>query len=376
MNVREQGDPRLEELFGLDAANTGIRPVVRLPRQGPSGWTIAILAGFAAVLLFFTLESRRQTQPQPTVREGLPSQPIFSPEPPPLYIPPPPAPAPSPQVEAQSTPRLAPSPATKTEPRPVPLPMPQPQVLYRPPPPPLPMSPPPQPRTSAGSALVIDTTAGPTGTASAGGAASSPAASLPGVSSLWGGRVRASALANRSDTVAQGTLIPAILETAFNSTSPGLARAIVSRNVRGFDGTKVLIPRGSRLIGEYGADVASGQKRALITWTRLIRPDGMTIALASPATDTLGRGGVEAHVNSHFFSRFLNAILRTTVDVGGAIATRAVTGPYVVALPSMVQNSGSSIQSSAPVPTLSVPAGKSISIFVARDLEFPPETQQ
>ena len=193
---------------------------------------------------------------------------------------------------------------------------------------------------------------------------------------MWGGRVQASALANRSETVTQGTLVPAVLETAFDSTNAGLARAIVSRDVRGFDGTRVLIPRGSRLIGEYGADIATGQKRALITWTRLIRPDGVTISLDSPATDTLGRGGVEAHVNSHFFSRFLNAILRTTVDVGGAIATRAVSGPYVVALPSMVQNSGSSIHSSAPVPTLSVPAGKSISIFVARDLEFPPETQQ
>ena len=193
---------------------------------------------------------------------------------------------------------------------------------------------------------------------------------------MWGGRVQASALANRADTVTQGTLIPAVLETAFDSTSPGLARAIVSRDVRGFDGTRILIPRGSRLIGEYGADVAASQKRALITWTRLIRPDGVTIALDSPATDTLGRGGVEAHVNSHFFTRFLNAILRTTVDVGGAIATRAVTGPYVVALPGMVQSSSSTVQSSSPTPTLSVRAGKSISIFVARDLEFPPEKQQ
>jgi type IV secretion system protein VirB10 len=130
------------------------------------------------------------------------------------------------------------------------------------------------------------------------------------------------------------------------------------------------------LIGEYGADVSSGQKRALITWTRLIRPDGMTIALASPATDTLGRGGVEAHVNSHFFERFLSAILRTSVDVGGAIATRAVAGPLVVAVPGALQGSSSVVQSDRIIPTLSVPAGKSISVFAARDLEFPPEKQQ
>lgn len=188
--------------------------------------------------------------------------------------------------------------------------------------------------------------------------------------------MQASALANRSDTVTQGTLIPAVLETAFDSTSPGLARAIVSRDVRGFDGTRILIPRGSRLIGEYGAEVASGQKRALITWTRLIRPDGMTITLDSPATDTLGRGGVEAHVNSHFFSRFLNAILRTSLDVGGAIATRAVTGPVFVAVPGAVQSSDTMTPPTRAAATLTIPAGKSISIFAARDLEFPPATQQ
>jgi len=374
VTVRERGDPRLEQLFGIDKANAGVQPVVRLPRQGPSGWVIAIAAGFAAILLFFVLESRREAQPQPTVREGMQTQPLFSPEPPPLYIPP--APPPHPQVMAPVT-----GPATALAPSAPPerkfTPAPQPQVIYQPAPAPIPAPPaPPPPRTSGGSALVVDTTAGPSRAPSAGAAVGSKESGLPGVSSMWGGRVQASALANRSDTVTQGTLIPAVLETAFDSTSPGLARAIVSRDVRGFDGTRILIPRGSRLIGEYGADVGAGQKRALITWTRLIRPDGVTIALDSPATDTLGRGGVEAHVNSHFLARFLNAILRTTVDVGGAIATRAVIGPYVVALPGAVQNSGGAVQSNAPTPTLSVRAGKSISIFVARDLEFPAEKQQ
>jgi len=374
MTVRERGDPRLEELFGIDKAGAGVRPVVRLPRHGASGWVIAIAAGFAAILLFFVLESRREAQPQPTVREGVQTQPVFSPEPPPLYIPP--APPPQPQVMA----RVA-GPATALAPSVPPerkfTPAPQPQVIYQPAPAPIPAPPAsPSPRTSGGSTLVVDTTAGHADSAAVGAGAGIKGSTLPGVSSMWGGRVQASALANRADTVTQGTLIPAVLETAFDSTSPGLARAIVSRDVRGFDGTRILIPRGSRLIGEYGADVAASQKRALITWTRLIRPDGVTIALDSPATDTLGRGGVEAHVNSHFFTRFLNAILRTTVDVGGAIATRAVTGPYVVALPGMVQSSSSTVQSSSPTPTLSVRAGKSISIFVARDLEFPAEKQQ
>ena len=111
-----------------------------------------------------------------------------------------------------------------------------------------------------------------------------------------------------------------MLETALDSTRPGFARAIVSRDVRGFDGSRVLIPRGSRLIGEYRSEVAPGQRRALVNWTRLIRPDGVTIAIGSPAGDPLGRGGIRARVNSHFFERFAGAILQSALDIGVNLA--------------------------------------------------------
>jgi type IV secretion system protein VirB10 len=172
-------------------------------------------------------------------------------------------------------------------------------------------------------------------------------------------------------TVPQGYLIPAVLETGFDSTKPGYARAIVSRDVRGFDGKNVLIPRGSRLIGEYRSEVGQGQKRAIITWTRLIRPDGMTIALDSPAVDTLGRGGVQASVDTHFFARLGDALLQSTVGIGQALANRAVTGPVVV-LPGNTVSAGSSVAvpTGNYTPTLKVAPGKSISVFVARDLDF------
>ena len=134
-------------------------------------------------------------------------------------------------------------------------------------------------------------------------------------------------------------MIPAVLETALDSTRPGFARAIVSRDVRGFDGSRVLIPRGSRLIGEYRSEAAPGQKRALVIWSRLIRPDGVTIAIASPAGDPLGRGGIRARVNSHFFERFAGAILQSALDIGVNLASTAGGGTVVV-LPGTVQQSG------------------------------------
>lgn len=366
MRVTETGDPRLEALFGdPNAPVDGVRPVVRLPGSGVPGWAITLIATVAAVLLFVVLELHRTTQPQPSLEQR--SQTQLAPEPPPLYIPPAPVPA-----EPEGAPALPPAPGTAVAPVRPPF---VPERAVAPPqalgfPETNPATPLPQARSSAGPALVIDNTVREGATSpSTTGVPVAPQAG--GLSAEWGGRVRSSSLASRADTVPQGVLIPAVLETGFDSTSAGLARAIVSKDVRGFDGTKVLIPRGSRLIGEYGAEVASGQKRALITWTRLIRPDGVTIALDSPATDTLGGAGVPAHVNSHFFTRFLDAILRTSLDVGGMLATRAASGSVIIAAPGLVQNSATPQTSTRSVPTLTVQAGTSISIFVARDLEFP-----
>jgi type IV secretion system protein VirB10 len=185
-------------------------------------------------------------------------------------------------------------------------------------------------------------------------------------------RVRSGSLANRATTVAQGTLIPAVLETALDSTRPGVARAIVSRDVRGFDGSRVLIPRGSRLIGEYRSDIARGQRRATVNWTRLIRPDGVTIAIGSPATDPLGGGGTRARVNSHFFERLGGALLQSVVGIGAGLAGGLGNdGNTLVVLPGAAQGATQITQPSSQVtPTLTVRSGTSISIFVARDLDF------
>lgn len=185
-------------------------------------------------------------------------------------------------------------------------------------------------------------------------------------------RVQASRLLNPALTVPKGTVIAAVLETALDSSRAGAARAIVSRDVRGFDGTRVLIPRGSRLYGEYTADVTSGQKRALIRWQRLTRPDGVIINLDSPSADPLGRAGIAGKVDSHFFARFGSAILQSVLDIGVGLATRQVTDDAVIiAMPGSTQQVTGQLQQPAQVqPTLRVRQGTSVSVFVARDLDF------
>jgi type IV secretion system protein VirB10 len=183
-------------------------------------------------------------------------------------------------------------------------------------------------------------------------------------------RVTAERFANPSLTIPLGTVIPAVLETALDSTRAGAVRALIQRDIYGFDGTRVLLPRGTRLYGEYEADLQAGQKRANITWTRLLRPDGVTMALNSPASDPLGRAGVKGKVDSKFFQRFGGAILQSILDIGVGVATREVSSDgVIVALPGSTQN----LQVQQPqdvLPTLKIKHGTSVSVFVAQDLDF------
>jgi type IV secretion system protein VirB10 len=350
-------DPRAQASASGEAS---VRPVVALPRKGLPGWAIGVGALLAGVLLFTVLDARRRAPSSPAVKARA-SDLAGVPPPPPLYVPPE-IPLPVEIVEAPAPP-------------PAPAPAPPPRIVYVPQPYPVPTpapvqeAPAPPPRVTNDPTLVFDSGAAPAAAAAAAGEGEGAAAQPTAVATL-ATRTRAGVLANRATTVAQGTLIPAVLETALDSTRPGFARAIVSRDVRGFDGTRVLIPRGSRLIGEYRSEAAPGQRRALVIWTRLIRPDGVTIAIASPAGDPLGRGGIRARVNSHFFERFAGAILQSGLDIGVNLASRA-GGGNVIILPGTVQSGvGQIVQPSQITPTLTVRQGTSISIFVARDLDF------
>jgi type IV secretion system protein VirB10 len=221
------------------------------------------------------------------------------------------------------------------------------------------------------SAQVPTVTAGPNTARTADGAPALLAGGTPGRAGLIGdnGSVHATKLAEPGSTVVQGTLIPAVLETAIDTDVPGYARAVVSQDVRSFDGSKVLIPRSSRLIGEYKGVSQAGQRRAYLMWTRLVRPDGVSIALASPAADFSGQAGLGGQVNSHFFSRFGSAIL---LSILGGASTLATAGASTVIVGGAGQSAASSAiqQNGNRGPTIKVRQGEPIRVFTARDLIF------
>ena len=178
----------------------------------------------------------------------------------------------------------------------------------------------------------------------------------------------AAAAINPQTTVTQGTLIAAVLETAIDTDVPGYVRAVVSADVRGFDGSRVMIPRSSRLIGQYKSGMQAGQKRAYVIWSRVIRPDGVSVNIASPATAFAGETGLAGQVNNHFFERFGSAILLSVV---GGLSAASSSGTAVIVGGQGQSAAAAAIGQSGQIgPTIRVRQGEPIRVFTARDLDF------
>jgi type IV secretory pathway VirB10-like protein len=183
----------------------------------------------------------------------------------------------------------------------------------------------------------------------------------------------ATKLRNPSELAPQGTVIPAVLETAIDSDLPGSVRAVVSRDVRGFDGTRVLVPRGSKLIGEYRSGISLGHSRAFVIWSRILTPDGVSIDVGSPGTDPLGRGGLSGETDSHFFTRFGGAMLLSVLSAGTELAAAQGSGTSIVIGSTVppTQPAADALQKQVDIPvTVRVPQGTPLQVFVNRDLDF------
>ncbi|MGH6964168.1 MAG: type IV secretion system protein VirB10 [Phenylobacterium sp.] len=188
---------------------------------------------------------------------------------------------------------------------------------------------------------------------------------------------RATQMRDLGRVVPQGFVIPAVLETAIDSDLPGAVRAVVSRDVRGFDGSQVLIPRGSKLIGQYRSAAAIGQTRAFVIWSRIITPAGVSIDVGSPATDRLGRGGLAGTADSHFFQRYGSSILLSLISAGVQYAAHGNnngngnTALVIGSTDQANQLATVALQKQIDIPTtIRVPQGAPVQVSVTRDLDF------
>ncbi len=177
-----------------------------------------------------------------------------------------------------------------------------------------------------------------------------------------------------------GAVIPAALVTGLRSDAPGAAIAQVTQDV--FDslgGGYLLIPKGSRLAGEYDAQVQNGQTRLRVVWTRLTLPSGKSIVLDNlPGADEQGMAGLQDGVDRHGGRVLAAAGLSTLLAIGAEAGSSDEESDLVRA----VRRAGSDTASSVGqqivgkrldlAPTLTIRPGAPLRVLLTRDLVLEP----
>jgi type IV secretion system protein VirB10 len=119
-----------------------------------------------------------------------------------------------------------------------------------------------------------------------------------------------------------GSVIPAVLITGINSNLPGTVTAEVRQTVYdSFHPDVVLIPQGTRLVGEYSSNVGYGQSRVLVAWDELILPNGATVNLKRmEGVNGQGQAGFRDLVHNHYLRTFGSAILMSALGVAAQLS--------------------------------------------------------
>ena len=182
---------------------------------------------------------------------------------------------------------------------------------------------------------------------------------------------RAKLLPQRRLLLSVGTSIDCTLETAIDSTLPGMTTCITATDTFSADGEVVLLPRGTLLIGQTRGEVRQGMARVFVIWTQARTPSGVVVRLDSPATDALGRSGLTGRVNRHFWQRFGAALLISTLT--GVMQSRleSAGGTLIVDPTASEDVLTESLRSAQDIaPTIDIANGQRIEVLVARDVDF------
>jgi type IV secretion system protein VirB10 len=190
--------------------------------------------------------------------------------------------------------------------------------------------------------------------------------------------VSATRIGNRSMILPKGRSIDCSLSTRIINEVSGMATCVLARDVYSDNGRVVLFERGSEAVGEYTAQMAQGQRRLFVLWTRVKTPEGVVININSPAADGLGTSGIDGYVDNRWVDRIGAAFLlsvvqdaiayQTAKDSAGGIAAQnaaANTTETGNKMAEKILDSTINIR-----PTLYKNQGDRASIFVARDLDF------
>jgi type IV secretion system protein VirB10 len=186
--------------------------------------------------------------------------------------------------------------------------------------------------------------------------------------------VRAQVLPTQRLLLPKGAFLDCTLETAIDSTLPGMTTCVMATDTFGVDGEVVLLERGTKLVGETRGQVQQGSARVFVLWNEARTPAGVIVPLASPGADELGRSGLPGVVDRHFWERFGAAMLVSVIDgaIQAAVQSSRGSSGTVIVNPSATQD----VMTEVLKGTINIPPtvvkhqGDRIQVLVARDLDF------
>lgn len=191
---------------------------------------------------------------------------------------------------------------------------------------------------------------------------------------------------NNPDTLlVRGTYLRCVLESRIVTDLEGYASCILTEPVYSINGRRLLLPRGSKLLGQYGAQSHQSARVAII-WDRVTTPNGIDVSMASPGIDLMGSAGHPGDYNAHWASRITTALLislisdafkyagekngpRSSVQYGNGVV---VDQPYQSNTAKTVQDlAEQAIQQSANRPaTITINQGSVLNVYVSKDIDF------
>lgn len=198
------------------------------------------------------------------------------------------------------------------------------------------------------------------------------------------GMTSAKPLYNPNTLLIRGTYIRCVLESRVITDVPGYTSCVVTEPVYSVNGKRLLLPRGSKVMGSYNSDAIIGE-RAAIVWDRITTPTGMDVNMRSPGTDMLGAAGNPGHYSAHWAQRISSALLismlsdafkyagakhgpQETSIVNGAV----VQNPYESNTARTMERLANMAldRNMARPPTVTINQGTIVNVYVARDVDF------
>ncbi|MGY9048368.1 hypothetical protein P775_20150 [Puniceibacterium antarcticum] len=175
-------------------------------------------------------------------------------------------------------------------------------------------------------------------------------------------------------TLTQGTSMPCALDTAMDSTAPGIVRCTLTDDIYATTGAVILLERGTRIVGEYQGGMQRGRKRLFVIWTRAQTPTGVIVNLGSPGADPLGRTGLTGDVDTQFWTRFGGTMMLSIIDDALVVAARSGSDDEGTGENTRVAAQGlaqTELENTIDVPViLRKNQGEEVSVLLARDLDF------